>query len=163
MVNSKSSSRETLHDFSIDYIRVLAEVFGWRVREAKGFKQGPDLVVEDVIEGRTISVMFVESEVGHNQRGSSEYFVEIIGRLEPYVDEYKEKGVKLYSLVIITNAPRRLSNYVRKHSSELEMRLGFPVIEGLTIFIVPVLLVREIMPSIFVRAMGAVGLLAPAA
>jgi len=112
--------RETLHDFSIDYIKALAEVFGWRVREAKGFQKGPDLIIENIVDDKVQSVMFVESEVGHDQGGVKRYFDELLKRLEPYVKEYVGKGVKLYSLVIITNAPRRLTEYVRRNRSELQ-------------------------------------------
>ena len=77
------------------------------------------------------------------------------------MEEYKKKRVRLFSLVVITNAPKRLSKYVREHRHELSGRLGFPIIEGLTLFIVPALLIREVMPAIFVRAMSAVGLYAP--
>jgi hypothetical protein len=44
--------RETLHDFSIDYVKVLAEVFGWSVKEARGPRRGPDLIVEDAVNGK---------------------------------------------------------------------------------------------------------------
>ena len=81
--------------------------------------------------------------------------------MQPYLEEYKKEDVKLFSLVVITNAPRRLAEYAREHRRELSEKLGFPIVEGLTLFIVPVLLVKEVMPAIFVRAMGAVGLLAP--
>jgi len=70
--NSKESERrDTLHDFSIEYVKALAEVFGWRVRAAKGSKKGPDLVIESVTENGVKAVMFVESEVGHDQGGGN--------------------------------------------------------------------------------------------
>jgi len=136
-------------------------VFGWKVCEALGPQHGPDLVIEDIVDGRVVAVMFVESEVEHNQRGAAEYFSEVAGRLKPFVEEYKKKGVNNFSLVIITNAPRRLTKYIREHRAELEEMLGFPVIEGFTIFVVPVILAKEIMPAVFIRAMGAVPRLAP--
>jgi hypothetical protein len=157
----KGETRDTLHDFSIEYVRTLAEVFGWKVRVAEGSERGPDLVIEDVTDGVVKSVMFVESEVGHDQGGGGEYFDKLVKRLQPYLEEYRERKVRLFSLVVITNAPKRLAEYVREHRHELSGRLGFPIVEGLTLFIVPVLLVREVMPAIFVRAMGAVGLYAP--
>jgi hypothetical protein len=157
--NSKESERrDTLHDFSIEYIKALAEVFGWRVRAAKGSKKGPDLVIESVTQK---AVMFVESEVGHDQGGGEYYFAELAKSLQSYLEEYKKEDVKLFSLVVITNAPRRLAEYAREHRRELSEKLGFPIVEGLTLFIVPVLLVKEVMPAIFVRAMGAAPLLAP--
>jgi hypothetical protein len=160
--NSKESERrDTLHDFSIEYIKALAEVFGWRVRAAKGSKKGPDLVIESVTENGVKAVMFVESEVGHDQRGGEYYFAELAKSLQSYLEEYKKEDVKPFSLVVITNAPRRLAEYAREHRHELSEKLGFSIVEGLTLFIVPVLLVKEVMPAIFVRAMGAVGLLAP--
>jgi hypothetical protein len=156
----KGEIRDTLHDFSIEYVKALAEVFGWKVRTSKGSEKGPDLVIEDVTDGVVKAVMFVESEVGHDQ-GGGKYFDRRVKRLQPYLEEYKKKRVRLFSLVVITNAPKRLLKYVREHGHELSGRLGFPIIEGLTLFIVPVLLIREVMPAIFVRAMGAVGLYAP--
>jgi hypothetical protein len=157
----KSENRDTLHSFSIEYVKALAEVFGWKVRTSKGSERGPDLVIEDVTDGMVKAVMFVESEVGHDQGGGGEYFDKLVKRLQPYLEEYRERKVRLFSLVVITNAPKRLAEYVREHGHELSGRLGFPIVEGLTLFIVPVLLVREVMPAIFVRAMGAVGLYAP--
>jgi hypothetical protein len=62
---------------------------------------------------------------------------------------------------VITNTPKRLTKYIRKRRSELFGKIGFPLIEGLTLFIVPALLVKEIVPAIFVRAMGAPGISAP--
>jgi hypothetical protein len=32
--------REPLHDYSIDYVKAIAEVFGWRVRAFKGPQKG---------------------------------------------------------------------------------------------------------------------------
>jgi hypothetical protein len=119
------------------------------------------LVIESVTENGVKAVMFVESEVGHDQGGGEYYFAELAKSLQPYLEEYKKEDVKLFSLVVITNAPRRLAEYAREHRRELSEKLGFPIVEGLTLFIVPVLLVKEVMPAIFVRAMGAVGLLAP--
>jgi hypothetical protein len=161
MRECSSESRETLHDFSIDYVKALAEVFGWRVREAKGPQKGPDLIIENVINDKIESVMFVESEVGHDQGSASEYFNELSVRLKPYVDDYTKKDVRVFSLAAITNAPRRLTNYIREHKHELSVKITFPIVEGLTLFIVPALLAKEIMPAIFVRAMGAPGILAP--
>jgi len=63
----KGETRDTLHDFSIEYVRTLAEVFGWKVRVAEGSERGPDLVIEDVTDDVVKSVMFVESEVGHDR------------------------------------------------------------------------------------------------
>jgi hypothetical protein len=162
-------SRETLHDFSIDYVKALAEVFGWRIIPHHGREPGPDLIVEHAmtyyderekkVMERVDAVMFVESEVGHDQGGAEEYFEGVCKRIRSYVDDYGSKGVDLFSLVIITNAPRRLTSYIRKyikeHGAELEEKIGFNVIEGFTIFIVPVLMVKEVIPAIFVRAMGA--------
>jgi hypothetical protein len=154
--------RETLHNYSIDYVKALAEVFGWRVREAKGPLKGPDLVIEDIVDDRVQAVMFVESEVGHDEsEGVGKYYDRLSKRLRPYIEEYIKGGVKAFSLVVITNAPRKHANYVRECKHELSKKMPFPIVEGLTLFIVPVLLVKEVMPAIFVRALGAVGLLAP--
>jgi len=65
----KGENRDTLHSFSIEYVMTLAEVFGWKVRTSKGSERGPDLVIEDVTDGMVKAVMFVESEVGHDQGG----------------------------------------------------------------------------------------------
>jgi hypothetical protein len=160
MEKGESEFRETLHDFSIDYVRSLADVFGWRVREAKGSQKGPDLIIENVIDGKVESVMFVESEVGHDQGGAPEYFDKLFKRIKPYFDEYVKGGVRVFSFVVITNAPRRLREYFRKHKHELSGKINFQLIEGLTLFIVPTILVVEVMPTIFVRAMGAISILA---
>jgi hypothetical protein len=158
MEKDSLKSRETLHDFSIDYIKALAEVFGWKVREAKGSQKGPDLIIENVVNDRVQSVMFVESEVGHDQGGAAEYFDKLFERLKPYLDEYVKKDIRAFSFVVITNAPKRLREYFRGHH-ELSEKIGFQLIEGLTLFIVPVLVAKEVMPAIFVRAMGAIGIL----
>jgi hypothetical protein len=166
--SQKEEPRETLHNYSIDYIKAIAQVFGWRVRASKdsGSQKGPDLIIEEYGKDakgkeKIIVVMFVESEVGHDQGGGGEYFDKLVKRLQPYLEKYRKRKVKLFSLVVITNAPKRLAEYVREHRHELSGRLGFPIVEGLTPFIVPALLVREVMSAIFVRAMGAVGLYAP--
>jgi hypothetical protein len=153
------SERDTLHDFSIEYVKVLAEVFGWRVRVAPGSQKGPDVIVEHVTRqngGESVdAVMFIESEVGHDIGSASEYFDKLAKRLKPLVEDYKKRGVKNFSIVVITNAPRRLSRYLREQGRELEERLGFRLVEGLTVFIVPVLIAREVLPAVFVRALGA--------
>lgn len=151
-----SNSRDTLHDFSIDYVKALAEVFGWEVVTAKGTEPGPDIVVIHKINEVVDALMFIESEVGHDQGGAQEYFKKLCRRLKPLIKTYKEVyGEKvLFRIVIITNAPRRLTTYLRSNRKELETRLGFPLIEGWTIFIVPVLLFKEVLPAVFVRAMG---------
>jgi hypothetical protein len=153
--------RETLHDPSIDYIVSLAEVFGWRVRESKGRRRGPDLIIENVVDDRVESVMFVESEVGHNQEGAAKYFEKVSKRVKLYLNEYVKRDVRTFSLVIITNAPRRLRKYFREHKHELSGKIVFELIEGLTLFIVPAMLIKEVMPAIFVRAMGAMSILSP--
>jgi hypothetical protein len=161
MEEDESEFRETLHDFSIDYVRSLAEVFGWRVREAKGPQKGPDLIIENVINGKVVSVMFVESEVGHDQGGAPKYFDKLFKRIKPYFDEYVTEDVRVFSFVVITNAPRRLRKYFRECKHELSGKIKFQLIEGLTLFIVPAVIMKEVMPAIFVRAMGAISILAP--
>ena len=159
-----SEARDTLHDFSIEYVKILAEVFGWRVRTALGHSPGPDIVIEHIFhtdnEEKVDAVMFIESEVGHNQRGAPRYFKELCDRLEPLIKKYRAKyGEKVYfSIVLITNAPRRLTKYLRKHENRrrLENELELTLIEGWNIFVVPVFVAREVLSAIFVRAMGAV-------
>jgi hypothetical protein len=150
--------RDTLHDFSIEYVRILAEVFGWRVSIAPGSHKGPDVIIEHVIgqNGEEIvdAVMFVESEIGHDIGSSSEYFERLVERLRPLVKAYQNKGVRSFSVVIITNAPRRLTKYIREHKEELEDKLGFKLAEGSSAFIVPVLIVKEVLPAVLVRALG---------
>jgi uncharacterized membrane protein len=162
---SRSSSskkvRDTLHDVVIDYVKALAEVFGWHVIAHKGREPGPDLVIEHIISNekgeRVDAVMFIESEVGHDQGGAKEHFEKVCKRVRSYVEHYKKEGVELFSLVIITNAPARLTKYLREHRNELREKLGFEIIEGSTIFIVPVLMVKEVMLAVFIRAFGAPG------
>jgi len=159
-----SEARDTLHDFSIEYVKILAEVFGWRVRTALGRSPGPDIVIEHILrtdnEEKVDAVMFIESEVGHDQRGAPRYFKELCDRLEPLIKKYRAKyGEKVYfSIVLITNAPRRLTEYLREpeNRKELEKELGLTLIEGWNIFIVPVLVIKEVLSAIFVRTMGAV-------
>jgi len=159
--SSSEEVRDTLHNVLIDYVKALAEVFGWHVTARKGKEPGPDLVIEHIVSDekgeRVDAVMFVESEVGHDQGGAKGYFEKVCRRVRSYVEHYKKEGVKLFSLVIITNAPARLTKYLREHRNELREKLGFDIIEGLTIFIVPVLMVKEVMPAVFIRAFGAPG------
>jgi phosphoglycolate phosphatase-like HAD superfamily hydrolase len=159
--SQKEEPYETLHNYSIDYIKAIAQVFGWRVRASKGSQKGPDLIIEECGRGaegkeKIEAVMFVESEVGHYEsEGVEKYYDKLSKRLRPYIDEYKARGVEGFSLVIITNAPRKHANYVKEHEQELSEKMGFQVVEGLTLFVVPALLVKEVMPTIFVRAAGA--------
>lgn len=60
-----NGDRETLHDFSLlEYVKVLAEVFGWRVATAPGPARGPDVVIEHVTSqdegGAVDAVMLVQ-------------------------------------------------------------------------------------------------------
>jgi len=98
-------SRDTLHDFSLDYVRLLAEVFGWRIVEAKGAKRGPDVIIEHIAGDAVDAVMFVESEVGHDQGSAKAYFEELARRLKPLVEDYRSKGRMRFSIVIITTLP----------------------------------------------------------
>ncbi|MCQ5340597.1 MAG: hypothetical protein NO483_02670 [Candidatus Methanomethylicia archaeon] len=154
--------RETLHNYSIDYIKAIAEVFGWRVRAFKGSQKGSDLVIEEYVRDtenkeKIVMIMFVESEVGHDEsEGVEKYYDRVSKRLKPYINEYKVKGVITFSLIVITNAPRKHANYVKEHEQELSEKIGFQVIEGFSLFIVPTLLVKEVMPAIFVRVLDTV-------
>jgi len=155
-----NGDRETLHDFSLlEYVKVLAEVFGWRVATAPGPARGPDVVIEHTTgrDGRNTvdAVMFVESEVGHDIGGAKGYFEKLCKRIRPLIDSYRERyRVARFSIVVITNAPRRLTRHLREHRRELEERLGIELVEGRTVFIVPALMAREALPAVFVRAMG---------
>ena len=152
--------RDTLHDFLIEYVKVIAEVFGWRVITAPAHKRGPDVIIEHVIKRDGVevvdAVMFVESEVGHDTGSAPGYFEKLARRLRPLVDEYRRRGVERFSLVIVTNTPRRFTKHLRENRKELENKLGIRLVEGFTVFIVPVLIVRETLPAVFVRALGAI-------
>ncbi len=147
--------RDTLHDWSIDYVRVLAEVFGWEVETAPGSRRGPDIVTKHVNpRGDTTSVMFVESEIGHDQGGAKEYFESLCKRLAERIREYRGRGANII-IVVITNAPRRLSEYLRKEGDKLAKELGLDYVkEGSNFYIVPAVLLKEVLPAIFVRAMA---------
>ena len=163
-----NEARDTLHDFSIEYVKILAEVFGWNVRTALGHSRGPDVIVEHILRtnnGEMVdAVMFIESEVGHDQGGAPEYFRSLCKRLKPFIKEYRKKSGKHvhFSIVILTNAPRRLTEHLREPANrkEIEGELELSLIEGWTIFIVPVLVARDVLPAIFVRSMGSVARLA---
>ena len=112
------------------------------------------------------SVMLIETEVGHNQRGACNYYKSLAERVDRVTAEYFGKSFNsvYFCLVIITNSPRSLSNHIRKCQKcreELEKALRSQLIEGMTLFIVPVLLAKEMIPAIFVRAMGAVARVRP--
>jgi hypothetical protein len=154
--------RDTLHDYSVDYVKVLAEVFGWRVTVSRGRIRGPDAVIEHVVhtdEGEIVdAVMIVESEVGHDQGGASRYFEGLARRIGPLIREYRSRyGDDLHiSIVVITNAPRRLADYLKDTESRRRLgeTMGLRLVEGWSIFVVPALIAREVLPSVFVRAMG---------
>jgi len=61
--SSSEEVRDTLHNVVIDYVKVLAEVFGWHATARKGRKPGPDLVIEHIVSDekgeRVDAVMFV--------------------------------------------------------------------------------------------------------
>ncbi|MEM3906614.1 MAG: hypothetical protein QXZ17_07070 [Nitrososphaerota archaeon] len=152
--------RETLHDFSIEYVKLLAKVFGWKVKTSLGHEKGPDVIIEHILgkKEEIDAVMFVECEVGHDQGGAQEYFRRLGERLKKHVEEYRSNHSRIrFSVVIITNAPRRLSNYFRENGDEIEHTWGLKLVEGFNIFTVPVLIMKEVLPAIFVRAMGAIG------
>ncbi len=158
-VEREAVIRDTLHDFSIEYVKALAEVFGWRVVTAPANAPGPDVVIENAVGEK--AVMFIESEVGHDTGSSQKYFKKLSERLRPLVEEYRARGVGYFALVIIANAPRRLTKYLRENRKELEEALGFKLEEGITAFVIPVLLVKEVLPAVFVRALGVAARLAP--
>jgi len=58
--------------------------------------------------------------------------------------------------VILTHAPWRLSECLRRPENrrEVEGELRLSLVEGWTIFVVPVLVARDALPAIFVRAIG---------
>jgi hypothetical protein len=147
---------KALRDLSINYVKVLAEVLGCRVKEVQEVSSGPELIIEDAPHGDVQAVMFVRSEIGNAVTAAAVFFNELAKEMRPPVNEYKRKGAKV-SLTIITDAPKRLVEYVRNNKQELSEKMGFEIIEGFTLFIVPALLVKEAMPAVLVRALGAVG------
>ena len=136
-------------------MRVLAEVFGWEADIAPG-QRGPDIIIKHVNpRGDVISVMFVESEVGHNQRSSEEYFELLCRRLADRIRKYRGEGVRRIVIVVITNAPRRLSNYIKREGDRIAGELGLEYIkEGSNFYIVSAVLLRDVLPAIFVKAIG---------
>jgi len=108
--------------------------------------------------------MFIESEVGHDQGGAPEYFKNLGKRLSKYIKKYKDQGVGLISIAIVSNAPRRLSNYIRENRGEVARLLGLEnILEGYNFFVIPSMMLKEVLPAVLVRTMGAIGLLAPKA
>jgi len=157
--------RETLHNFTIEYVKVLAEVFGWNVKTSKGTRKGPDVIIEHTnaidMQVGPDCVMFVEVET--KQAYGCSYFRKVAGRLETITREYL-RYADYFSLVIITNSPKNLSDHIRsckECKDSLTQALLRPPIEGMNVFFVPVLFAKEVLPSIFVRALGAVGRVAP--
>ena len=126
---SKIQERERLHDYSIETVRIMAELFGWKIKVSPRQMRGPDVVMEQTVideQGREkiTAVMFIESEVGHDQGGAPEYFENLAKRLSKYIKKYKDQGVGLISIAIVSNAPRRLSNYFRENRGEVARLLG---------------------------------------
>ena len=153
----RGRGRDTLHDFSLEYVKAVAEVFGWRVATSPGASPGPDVTVVQEPQGSEgrATVIFIESEVGHDVgRGAERYFRELAKRLRPLMEEYRRLyGPRVeFKIVVITNAPRRFTEYVRSGAPELHGLPGFKPVEGCNVFIVPVLMLREVMPAVFVRA-----------
>ena len=69
---------ETLHDFSLKDVEVIAKTFGFETEVNPGNRPGPDVVLR---YGEYI-VVYVESEVGHDTGGSERYFNKIIKRIQ---------------------------------------------------------------------------------
>ena len=148
--------RDTLHDFSIEIVRTMAEVFGLRVDITPAGKAGPDLIIKHPHGGDYDVVMYVESEIGHDAGGAEAYFDKVANRLRPLIFEDKARSRHM-AIAIVTNAPRRLSVYLKEKGSTLADKLGFDPIEGWNIYIVPVVLFREILPTVMIRTFGTVG------
>ncbi len=134
----------------------LAEVFGWEVEATHGSRKGPDIVIKHVgLDGKVISVMFVESEVGHDQGNAREYFESLCRRLAEKIKDYGSEGASNIVVVAITDAPRRLSDYPRKEGDKVAKELGLEhVKEDFNFYIVPAILAKELLPAIFVRALS---------
>ena len=133
-----SGIRDTLHDFSIEYVKAIAEVFGWEVETAMGSRHGPDvIIIHRGINGDVDTVMFIETEIGHDLGVAKRYFETLSRRLRPIIERYRtEYGDSvLFKIVIITNTPRRLTAYLRENKEKLGAQLGFQPVEGLNIFI----------------------------
>jgi len=127
-----------------------------------GHTPGPDVIIEHISryesEEKVDAVMFVESEVGHDIGGAREYLKKLCNRLKPLLEDYRKRfGKDIHlSIVVITNAPRRLTEYLRTTNNRktLEKELKLNLVEGWNIFIVPVLVTKDVLPAIFVRTMG---------
>ena len=64
-------------------------------------------------------------------------------------------GVRHTVIVVITNAPRRLSGYLKRKGDKIakELRLDY-VKEGFNFYIVPAMLLKEVLSAIFVSSMA---------
>ena len=144
-------SVETLHDFSLKDVEVIAKTFGFETEVNPGNRPGPDVVLR---YGEYI-VVYVESEIGHDTGGSERYFSKLIKRLQSRIEEDR-KSSELFFLIIITNTPRRLAEALPKFSEkfrEIEFSKGEL---GRDIYIVPALLYRELIPAILVRILSTI-------
>ncbi len=142
---------ETLHDFSLKDVEVIAKTFGFEVEVNPGNRPGPDVVLRygDFV------VVYVESEVGHDTGGSERYFSKLIKRLKSRVKQGR-KSSELFFLIIITNTPRRIAEALPKFSKEFK-EIGFSKGElGRDIYVVPALLYRELIPAILVRILSTI-------
>ena len=153
--NSLTQRRETLHDFTLEVIRAIAETFGCHVEVNLGQRPGPDIIIRYPRDTPKLSI-YIESEVGHDTGGAPKYFDNLIKRLKKYISEDLQKKRSKF-IMIITNTPRRLRNYIREKSNRqaIAKELGVEdIIEGVDIFIIPAILYREILPSLLCRILS---------
>ena len=85
-------SVETLHDFSLKDVEVIAKTFGFKTEANSGNRPRPDVVLR---YGEYIAV-YVESEIGRDTDGSGRYFGKFIKRLQSRI-EGDHKSSELFS------------------------------------------------------------------
>ncbi len=149
-----SEASETLHDLSLEIIKSIAEAFNCEVEIRAGHKPGPDVIITS--EMRNIKI-YMESEIGHDTGGAPKYFEGLCNRLKNYIEEDLKRGIRPF-IIIVSNTPRRLREYVRKNSEQIGKNLGFnrAVVLGFDIYVIPAMLFTNILPAVLVRTLGTV-------
>ena len=135
---------DTLHDYSIQDLEIIAKTFGFQVEANPGRKRGPDLVLR-----HQKVVVYVESEVGHDiGRSGREYLDNMAKKIRDRIRRNPLEPQQSPALIIITNTPRRVAGALEKKQEKFR-ELGFEkAVLGEDIYIVPALLYRELIPAI---------------
>ena len=149
-----SGTSETLHDLSLEIIKFIAEAFNCEVEIRMGHKPGPDIIITSEMGNIKI---YMESEIGHDTGGAPSYFEDLCNRLKNYIEEDLKREIRPF-IVIISNTPRRLREYIRKNSEQIGKNLGYnrAVVLGFDIYVIPAMLFTSILPAVLVRILGAV-------